>query len=105
MQGGCARGGRARRSLVTVMDQLHRHAGTPLGQTKLAKEAGLANNTVAAGLIEFLADRLCVGTQPAWDASRRQEIARKPAKFPFLNLLAATVWAPESPRSAADLEA
>lgn len=46
-----------------------------------------------------------MGTQPAWDASRRQEIGRKPAKFPFLNLLAATVWAPESPRSAADLEA
>jgi predicted AAA+ superfamily ATPase len=103
IQGECARSGRSRRSLVALMQQLHRHGGTPLGQTKLAKEAGLANNTVAAGWIEMLSDLLCVGTSAAWDADRRSEIARKQAKFPFVNLLAATVWAPDAPRSAADL--
>jgi len=103
IQGECARSRRSRRSLVALMQQLHLHGGTPLGQTKLAKEAGLANNTVAAGWIEMLSDLLCVGTSAAWDAGRRSEIARKQAKFPFVNLLAATVWAPDAPRSAADL--
>ncbi len=99
VQGECARAGRARRSLVTVMEQLHVHGGSPLGQTKLAKEAGLANNTVAAGWIEFLADLLCIGISQAWDASHDVMLARKPAKFPFVNLLVASVWAPEAPRS------
>jgi uncharacterized protein len=104
IHGECARAGRSHRSLVAVMEQLHRHAGTPLGQTKLAREAGLANNTVAAGWIEMLADLLCVGTSVAWDASRRSELPRKPAKYPFVNLLAATVWSPDAPRAAEDLE-
>jgi uncharacterized protein len=99
VQGECARSGRARRSLVSVMEQLHRHGGSPLGQTKLAREAGLANNTVAAGWIELLADLLCIGISPSWDASRRVESPRKPAKFPFINLLSALAWAPEAPRS------
>jgi uncharacterized protein len=99
VQGECARSGRARRSLVSVMEQLHRHGGSPLGQTKLAREAGLANNTVAAGWIELLADLLCIGISPSWDASRRVESPRKPAKFPFINLLSASAWAPEAPRS------
>jgi predicted AAA+ superfamily ATPase len=102
--GECARSGRGRRSLVAVMEQLHVHAGTALGQTRLARDAGLANNTVAAGWIEMLADLLCVGTSPAWDESSRAELSRRPAKFPFVNLLAATVWAPEAPRTPADLD-
>jgi hypothetical protein len=44
---------------------LRRRGGSPVGQTKLAKEAGLANNTVAAGWTELLADLLCVGLSPA----------------------------------------
>jgi predicted AAA+ superfamily ATPase len=104
IHGECARGGRSRRSLVAVMEQLHRHAGTALGQTKLARDAGLANNTVAAGWIEMLSDLLCVGTSPAWDAAKRREVARKPAKYPFVNLLAATVWSPDAPRTPEDFE-
>jgi len=102
--GECARSDRSRRSLVAVMQQLHRHGGSPLGQTKLAKEAGLANNTVAAGWIDLLSDLLCVGTSPAWDVSRRSDLPRRPAKFPFLNLFAAGVWDPDSPRTPEDLE-
>jgi predicted AAA+ superfamily ATPase len=105
VQGECARAGRPRRSLVTIMQQLHRHGGTPLGQTKLAREAGLANNSVAAGWIEFLADLLCIGISPAWDSARAAELARKPAKFPFVNLLVASAWALESPRSAEEFVA
>jgi predicted AAA+ superfamily ATPase len=104
IHGECARSGRSHRSLVAVMEQLHRHAGTALGQTKLARGAGLANNTVAAGWIEMLSDLLCVGTSAAWDASKRVEVSRKPAKYPFVNLLAATVWSPDAPRTADDFE-
>jgi predicted AAA+ superfamily ATPase len=104
IHGECARSGRSHRSLVAVMEQLHRHAGTALGQTKLARDAGLANNTVAAGWIEMLSDLLCVGTSAAWDASKRVEVPRKPAKYPFVNLLAAAVWSPDAPRTADDLE-
>jgi uncharacterized protein len=103
IHGECARSGRAHRSLVAIMEQIHRHGGTPFGQTKLAREAGLANNTVAAGWIELLSDLLCLGTSPAWDASARRPIPRRPAKFPFLNLLVATVWSPDAPRTAGDL--
>jgi predicted AAA+ superfamily ATPase len=104
IHGECARSGRSHRSLVAVMEQLHRHAGTVLGQTKLAREAGLANNTVAAGWIEMLSNLLCVGTSVAWDAAKRREVSRKPAKYPFVNLLAATVWSPDAPRTADDFE-
>ncbi|MBI2892045.1 MAG: ATP-binding protein [Deltaproteobacteria bacterium] len=103
IQGECARSGRSRRSLLAVMEALHRHGGTPLGQTRLARDAGLANNTVAAGWIEVLSDLLCVGTSAAWDPGRRAEMPRKQAKFPFVNLLAAAAWAPDAPRSAEEL--
>ena len=102
VQGECARASRPRRSLVAIMERLHRLGGSAVGQTKLAKEAGLANNTVAASWIEFLGDLLCIGVSPAWDSTRQRELPRKPAKYPFVNLLAATAWAPEAPRSASE---
>jgi uncharacterized protein len=97
--GEIAATGRPRNSLVAVMSALHVRGGSPIGQAKLAREAGLANNTVAAGYVELLADLMCVGISPAWDADRGITVARRPAKFPFLNLLAAVAWAPSSPRS------
>jgi len=100
--GECARADRPRRSLVAVMEQLHRFGASCVGQTKLAKEAGLANNTVAAGYVELLADLMVVGISDAWDAERKHEIPRKPAKFPFVNLLAAVAWAPDAPGSVSE---
>ncbi len=97
--GEVAATGRPRASLVAVMSALHTRGGSPLGQARLAREAGLANNTVAAGYVELLADLMCVGISPAWDADRKIAVARRPAKFPLLNLLAAVAWAPSSPRS------
>ena len=101
----CARADRPRRSLVAVMEQLHRMGASCIGQTKLAKEAGLANNTVAAGYVELLADLMVVGISGAWDPQRKREIPRKPAKFPFVNLLAAVAWAPDSPCSVSEFHA
>lgn len=90
--GEVARAGRARESLVAVMDVLLARGGAPVGQYNLAREAGLANNTVAAEYVELLADLLCVGKAYAWDTSRHAPLFRKPAKFPFINLLVAASW-------------
>ena len=68
--GEFAASGRSRSALLAVMDCLHRFAGSPVGQSKLARETGLANNTVAAGYIDQLADMLCVASAYSWDLSR-----------------------------------
>ena len=101
--GECAAAGRSRIALLSVMEALHRFGGTPVGQAKLAREAGLANNTVAAGYIEMLADLMAVVPCYAWDAHRRVPIARKPSKFHFTNLLVASCWSPNKPRTAREL--
>jgi predicted AAA+ superfamily ATPase len=103
--GEVAGGGRSRASLLAVMGALHRWGGTPVGQAKLARETGLANNTVAAGYLELLADLLSVGISHPLDASRGVRLVRRPAKFPFTNLLVAAAWAPDRPRSVADVRA
>jgi predicted AAA+ superfamily ATPase len=97
--------GRGRRSLLSVLGVLAGRGGTPLGQTKLAREAGLANNTVAAGYLELLFDLLCVGESPAWDAQHQVPMARKPAKYPFLNTLVAAAFHPARLRRPADFVA
>lgn len=102
IQGECAASGRSRASLLAVLEHLARGGGSPIGQAGLARETGLANNTVASGYIELLADLLCVGQTQAWDASRRIRLARKPCKYPFINLLAAAAWHPARPRSVQD---
>ncbi|MBN1834976.1 MAG: ATP-binding protein [Spirochaetales bacterium] len=83
-----------------MLETLHRFGGCPVGQAKLAREAGLANNTVAAGYVELLSDLMCLGTGPAWDESRRVTVSRRPAKFHFINLLAAAASSPDRLRSA-----
>lgn len=105
IDGECAVSGRSRASLRAVMQCIHRFAGTPLGQAKLARESGLANNTVAAGYVELLADLMCVGITQACDPLRRIRLARKPAKYPMTNLLAAVAWDPARMRTLADFEA
>jgi predicted AAA+ superfamily ATPase len=100
--GECAASGRQRSSLVAVLEALLRYGGAPVGQAKLAREAGLANNTVAAGYVELLADLMVLGISRAWDPQRRVAVARKPAKFHFINLLAAVSWDRAQLRSVAD---
>ena len=105
IHGECARSGRNRPSLMAVMETVLRRGGTPVGQARLAREAGLANNTVAAGYVELLADLTVLGVSHAWDASLKVPQRRKPAKFPFINLLAAVAWDPVGLRSVDDFRA
>lgn len=102
--GECTANGRSRVSLHAVLEAMHRFGGTPLGQAKLAREAGLANNTVAAGYIEMLSDLMCVAPAFAWDSARNLRIARKPCKYHFTNLLAAVAWGSDGLRSPKDFE-
>jgi predicted AAA+ superfamily ATPase len=102
--GECAYAGRSRSSLLAVMECLVRYGGSPLGQAKLAREAGLANNTVAAGYIGLLADLLCVSLSFAWDPSRKTKVRRKPCKYHFCNTLVALAWHPATIRTVADFE-
>ncbi|MBM4031711.1 MAG: ATP-binding protein [Planctomycetes bacterium] len=100
--GECAYSGRDRASLLAVMECLLRHGGTPLGQAKLAREAGLANNTVAQGYVGLLSDLMCVASSFAWDPSRKVKVRRKPCKYHFSNTLAALAWHPAVLRTVAD---
>lgn len=104
MYGECVATGRSRGSLLAVLNVLFKSGGNPLSQAKLAREAGLANNTVAAGYIDLLGDLLTVTPSYAWDPSRNIPIRRKPGKFHFINLLAAVAWHPAKIRSIEDFE-
>jgi predicted AAA+ superfamily ATPase len=100
--GEFAAGGRSRAMLLGVLECLYRFAGTPVGQAKLAREAGLANNTVAAGYIEALADLMCVAPAFAWDADHQRSNRRRPCKFQMTNQLVSTAWHPAHIRTPAD---
>lgn len=103
--GECAASGRDRSSLLAVWEVVLRRGGTPIGQAAVAREAGLANNTVAAGYLELLSDLMCLGFSHAWDAGRRVSQRRKPAKFPPINLLAAVVFDRARLRTVSDFRA
>jgi uncharacterized protein len=90
--GECALAGRSRPMLLRVLEQIMRRGASPVAQTTLAQEAGLANNTVAHGYLDLLGDLLVLGTTEPWDASRRVRAPRKASKYPFINLLAANTW-------------
>ncbi len=96
--------GRSRMNLTHVLQQLFAHGGNPLGYAKLAREAGLANNTVASGYIEQLSDLLCVLPAWAWDANKCTHVMRKPCKFQFINLAAVVATHPAQLRSISDFE-
>ena len=102
IEGEIALSGRSRAALLNVMSVLFRWGGTPVGQAKLAREAGLANNTIAAGYIEMLNDLACVIPAYPWDSDRKIKILRKPCKFHFTNLLAAVTYHRDRIRSVKD---
>ncbi len=86
--------GRSRELLLGVLQCLYRFGGTPTGYAKVAREAGMANNSVASGYFDQLGDLLCVTPATAWDASARRPNRRRPCKFHFINMLAAIAWHP-----------
>ena len=103
--GEFAQTGRSRDLLLGVLECIYRFGGSPTGYAKLAREAGMANNTVASGYVEQLTDLICVAPSYAWDASRNRFNRRRPCKLHFTNLLAATAWHPAHLRCPADYHA
>ncbi len=102
VDGEMARTGRSRSSLWNVMHVIHKLGTSPIGQSKLAREAGLANNTVALGYTEVLHDLGCVIPAYPWDQHREILIKRKECKYHFTNLLVALVYYTDTIRSVDD---
>lgn len=96
--------GRSRLALTQLLHVLMRFGGSPVGYAKVAREAGLANNTVASGYIEQLSDLLSVLPAWAWDHDRRHFILRKPCKFHFMNLAVVTAFHPAGLRHIHEFE-
>jgi len=102
--GECALAGRSRPTLLRMLEQLMRRGSSPVAQTTLAEESGMANNTVALGYIDLLADLLVLGTSGPWDPGRKVRVSRKASKYPFVNLLAANTWSANRHTTPASLE-
>ncbi|NNM58925.1 MAG: ATP-binding protein [Legionellales bacterium] len=97
--GEFAASGRSRAHLISVLQSLYRMAGTPIGQAKLARESGLANNTTAQGYIDLLIDLMAVIPSFHYDNERGISLFRKPCKYHFINLNVALSCHPKKPRS------
>jgi len=96
--GDIAASGRSRILFLNLLRKLYETGPAPISYTKLAKEAGLANNTAALDYIEKLADLLCIEPSMAWNHEKNTGVARKPSKFPFINLSFAFAFHPKAPR-------
>lgn len=105
VEGEVAKAGRHRSALINILQLLFRFGATPVGQAKLAREAGLANNVVAQGYIELLSDLGCVLPAYPWDTDKGQYILRKPCKYHFVNLLAAWAYSPRQVHTTEEFEA
>jgi predicted AAA+ superfamily ATPase len=102
IEGEIARAGRSRVSLLNIVNTIFRYGGCSVGQAKLAREAGLANNTVAAAYIELLNDLGCIIPSYPWDPQKKIFILRKPCKYHFTNLLVAVAYSSHRLRSVDD---
>ena len=96
--GDLAQSGRSRIFILNILKQLYRVAPSPISFTKLAKEAGLANNSAALDYVERLSDLLCVSPMMQRDVERGVSLARRPSKIPFINLGVAWTFHPRAPR-------
>ena len=105
VEGEITGSGRSRSAVLNIMNVLYRFGGSPVGQAKLAREAGLANNTIAANYIEILRDLGCVIPAYPWDQDRNSLILRKECKYHFNNLLVAVSYNPNRIRTLCDFEA
>ena len=104
IEGELIKTGRSRISLNNILMTLFRFAGTPVGQAKLAREAALSNNTIAANYVELLNDLGIISPCYQWDPHKNLIILRKPCKFHFTNLLVAIAYHPAQIRSIAEFE-
>lgn len=102
--GEIASTGRSRVFFSAVVRNFFRYGGSPVGYAKLARESGLANNTVASGYVEQLSDLLCVLPCWEWSADRQVLLMRKPCKFQMINLAFAMAFHPSAPRHVHEIE-
>ncbi len=102
IEGEISASGRNRSALINLMSVIFRMGGSPVGHAKLAREAGLANNSVAAGYIELLNDLGAITPAYPWDADRKILILRKPCKFHLTNMLVAATYHNAHIRSVSD---
>lgn len=96
--------GRSRLALTQLLHVIMNYGGHPVGFAKLAREGGLANNTVASGYIEQLSDLLAI--MPSWpiETNKKTILMRKPCKFHFINLAVAIAFHPSSLRQVHEFE-
>jgi len=104
VEGEISASGRSHASILNILNVLFRMGGNPIGQSTLAREAGLANNTVAAGYMELFNDLAAILPAFSWDQHREIGILRKPCKFHFTNVLVAIAYHPARIRSIQDFE-
>lgn len=102
VEGEVSASGRTRTSMLNIFSTLFRLKSNPLGQSLLARESGLANNTVAARYMELFNDLACILPAFPWDQRRNIGMLRKPCKFHFTNVLVAIAYHPARIRSVKD---
>ena len=84
------------------MQILFRFGGSPVAQAKIAREANMANNTVATGYIDILSDLSVITSSFPWDQNNGMPILRKANKHHFSNLLVALTYHPKRLRRIED---
>ena len=90
--------------MLSVIKTLFQFGTNPIGQSKLARESGLANNTVALGYVALLQDLLVLCPAYPIDGNNGKALWRQPCKYHFINTLAAMCWHPEAIRTPHDLQ-
>ncbi len=96
--GDVVESGRSRIFLLNLLKRVYATAPSSLSYTKLAKEAGLANNSAALDYVERLSDLLILQPMMLWDHNKNTSLARSASKFNFINLSAAWAFHPKCPR-------
>ncbi|MBP9726564.1 MAG: ATP-binding protein [Gammaproteobacteria bacterium] len=102
VEGEVTRSGRNRQSLNNLLQILFRFGGTPVAKAKIAREANMANNTVAVGYIDLLSDLSVITPSFPWDQNNGLPILRKGCKHHFSNLLVALTYHPKRLRRIED---
>ncbi|OFZ80794.1 MAG: hypothetical protein A2583_08430 [Bdellovibrionales bacterium RIFOXYD1_FULL_53_11] len=78
---------------------LFKHGGLPLSQSSIARETGMANNTVAHGYAEVLKDLGCISESIPLEANHLRSVSRKASKFHVIFPLMIAAFHPSRPRS------
>jgi predicted AAA+ superfamily ATPase len=103
--GEIVKSGPSRQFLLALMRTLFAQGGSRTGYLKLARESGLANNTLAAEYVEQLSDLLAVIPSYQWDADKDVPLQRRPAKFHFVNLSVALSFSQNRMTQISDFDA